>query len=303
MSLRYLTLDDLASDSATAQLAALGGGVKRELLALVGRIAPPSLPGRGVVVLTAAQVFHRRLTLPRAVLPTLGPLLAADFDRLTPFTRDQAYGDAQITLAETGPLTVDLWAAPRAVLDPLFAEAARRGRPATGVLVPGAVRALRFGRQTPPAAGRGRAALTVIGIATALAMTGAGWLWPTWERGQAVARLRGEIDGVRQVLEATHAQASTAQAADAWASTHAPVLPILADLTDAVPDTTHLTALTLRGDRIELAGISTDPAALLTALSAHSGFSGVQFAAPLVSEAGGTRFALRLTRTIPEILP
>lgn len=303
MSLRYLTLDDLASDSATAQLVTLSRGVRRELMAVAGRVAPPALPGRGMVVLTPAQVFHRRLTLPRAVLPTLGPLLAADFDRLTPFTRDQAYGDAQVTLAETGPLTVDLWAVPRAVLDPLFAEAARRGRPATGVLVPGAVRALRFGRQTRTTARSGGGALAVVGIAAALALGAAGWLWPTWERGQAVARLSAEIDGLRQVLGATHAQASAAQAADAWASTHPPVLPILAELTDAVPDRTHLTGLTLRGERIEMAGITTDPAALLTALSARPGFSGVQFAAPLVAEAGATRFALRLTRPIPEAVP
>ena len=303
MKRRYLTLDDLAQDSATAQFATFTRAVTRELMALVGRVDPPSLPGRGAVVLTAAQVFHRRLTLPRAVLPTLGPLLAADFDRLTPFTRDQAYGDAQITLAETGPLTVDLWAVPRVVLDPLLADAARRGQPATAVLVPGGVRALRFGRQAQAGTSGRRTAVALVGIVAALTLAGSGWLWPMWQREQAVARLNEEVGGLRQLLSATHAQAAAAQSADAWASAHPALLPILADLTEAVPDTSHVTNLTLRGDRIELVGLTADPAALLTALNGQSRFSGVQFSAPLMSDAGGTRFALRLTRPVVEAQP
>ncbi len=71
-------------------------------------------------------------------------------------------------------------------------------------------------------------------------------------------------------------------------------------LAAALPDSAHLTALAIEGDRVTVAGVSTEPSALVPALETSGDFAAVAFgAATTRAEAGGDRFTLEMQALPP----
>ncbi|MEO1460570.1 MAG: hypothetical protein AAFV49_23845, partial [Pseudomonadota bacterium] len=95
------------------------------------RLATALRRGRAVLVLglPAGRVVRRRVALPLAAAEDLEGVLAYEFDRLTPFRRDEVHVHATIARRRTdsGRLDVDLAFAPRAALAPFRAALAAAG--------------------------------------------------------------------------------------------------------------------------------------------------------------------------------
>ena len=77
-------------------------------------------------------------------------------------------------------------------------------------------------------------------------------------------------------------------------------IAVIDALSAAVPDSAHLTALSIDGDRVTVAGVSTDPSALVPALETAGAFADVAFgsATTQAESGGGDRFSLEM-RILP----
>ncbi|MGF1464163.1 MAG: PilN domain-containing protein [Maricaulaceae bacterium] len=76
-----------------------------------------------------------------------------------------------------------------------------------------------------------------------------------------------------------------------------PVTSALARLTDALPDTAHLTRLSLSTDGLRVAGFAEDAAAIIARLDALDGFGAARFVAPVARDRdrGLDRFDIEIT--------
>lgn len=79
-----------------------------------------------------------------------------------------------------------------------------------------------------------------------------------------------------------------------------PSVAVLDALAAALPDSAHLTALSIDGDRLTVAGLSTAPSALVPALETSGAFADVAFGAATTPAEGGVgdRFSLEM-RVVP----
>jgi general secretion pathway protein L len=74
------------------------------------------------------------------------------------------------------------------------------------------------------------------------------------------------------------------------------VVVLLEELSDALPDSSYLTHLTIDGDRVDISGVASDPPALVPILERSGRFSDVAFSDAITRSAAGSnsRFSLEM---------
>jgi general secretion pathway protein L len=233
------------------------------------------------LLIPAASVLRRVLTLPAAAEPRLREVLAFELDRQTPFSADQVSFQGRVLGRDLAAqqLRVELLVLPRARLE---AELAAIGPLARGLAGVDVVEAdgRRLGLNLLPDAARAErrdpvrrlhlalAAITVVGLLGTLALT----LHNRAERRDELrALVAGANDQAREARLLRNQLVSSAQAANFLAATRAgrpTTLEVLDELTRRIPDDTSLDKLAINGDQLVMVGQSRAAPALVALLEA-----------------------------------
>lgn len=284
------------------------------------RFEPPGLARRLAgasidIVIPSSWLFRRDLD-PVAVQsrPFLDAFVRHQIERITPWRVADAHyhiierpmpGDATriaVAVAVVPKRVLVRWLAPLEALKPqairLRAAGASDG---TEVLMPlGGNRSQRINRL--------RRAISIGLSVGAVVMVGlVGWL--QWE----AALVQSDIDDQDQVLserKSVLARATRRDRPDGDAEAKLRLLrdgrPSAAEIIDAlsqaVPDTAHLTTLSIDKDRVAISGISTDPSRLVPALETSGRFADVSASAATtrVETGTGDRFSLEMRAVRPK---
>ncbi len=249
-----------------------------------------ALPGRPHAValhLEPSFLLEKQLTLPLAAERELDQVLGFEMDRETPFSIDEVYWDATVLERDRrqGRLRVRLSLVPRAPLDDLMRNLAAADLAPTLLapqLADGAMRPIQLDHSG--ARGTGRAVPRLALVTAVLALVAVGLPFARQSLAfrsltQTIATLQPAVD------EATRLRRQiTGGGGEAIAAERAKLpnpLKVLAATTQALPDDTHLTDLSLKNRRLSLNGQSAAAARLLGALAADPTFKDPAFAAPV----------------------
>jgi len=213
---------------------------------------------RLVLVVAGTSVLQRRLLMPLAAAADPRKVVGYELDRQTPFKPDQLYYDVRVSPAPApaGQVALDLYAAPRAELDPMLERLAAIGvhpdcvdvQAASGALA--SVDLLPAGRRPRRLDKRRRLNwILAAGCVLLVALVLAQWLG---NRRVALAKMQDEVDAMRARAtqsEQLRAQLSAAMAASQFLVKHKaenpPPLAVLDELTRRMPATAWLDAMTL----------------------------------------------------------
>ena len=247
----------------------------------------PGRPNATILRLAAESLLEKQLTLPLAAERELDRVLGFEMDRETPFAIDEVYWDATVLERDRrqGRLKVLLSLVPRAPLDALIRHLAAADLAPTmlaPVLADGSVRPIQLDHSRPRGSGR---AVPLLAAATAVLALVAIAL-PFMKQALAfraidatVATLQPTVDEASRLRRQITGGGGEAIAAERAKLPNA--LKVLAATTQALPDDTHLTDLSLKNHRLSLIGQSAAAARLLGALAADPTFKDPAFAAPV----------------------
>ncbi len=249
----------------------------------------PSLR-RGVTLVLHAPgrlVLRTTITLPLAAERHLATAVGFELDRLTPFDADEVWfrTDTLRRDRDSGLLSLRLAVLPRASAAPLLAALAEAGLQASRIEAPTAdgMTVLTLDRQDQ-ASPRLERLLAALCLMLAVASMAIPLVRQQIDRAHLAAQQAAlaphlhEAEGLRRRLAAARDGAATllheqAREGDA--------LGALAAITQALPDRSFLTDLSLRHRVATLDGESPNAAGLVAALSANSRFADPAFVAPV----------------------
>lgn len=213
---------------------------------------------RLVLVAAGASVLQRRLLMPLAAAADPRKVVGYELDRQTPFKPDQLYYDVRVSLAPApaGQVALDLYAAPRAELDPMLERLAAIGVHPDCVDVQSSNGALAGVDLLPPGRRPRRLDkrrrlnwILAAGCVLLVVLVLAQWLG---NRRAALAKMQDEVDAMR--AQATQSEQLRAQLTAAVAASqflvkrkaeNPPPLAVLDELTRRMPATSWLDAMTL----------------------------------------------------------
>lgn len=213
---------------------------------------------RLVLVVAGTSVLQRRLLMPLAAATDPRKVVGYELDRQTPFKPDQLYYDVRVSPAPApaGQVALDLYAAPRAELDPMLERLAAIGvhpdcvdvQASNGALA--GVDLLPVGRRPRRLDKRRRLNwILAAGCVLLVVLVLAQWLG---NRRAALAKMQDEVDAMR--AQATQSEQLRAQLTAAVAASqflvkrkaeNPPPLAVLDELTRRMPATSWLDAMTL----------------------------------------------------------
>jgi len=277
-----------------AQAAADEAGLK-ELAHALGGIK--SIPRLLFLRLPAVQVLKKHLSLPAAARRDLQNLLGFQIDRETPFAREEIYWNYRLLHQDMtrGQIHVELFLILRRSIDSLLEIAQRAG------LAPSAIEI-----------DAGKAGVTLVSLKSGISATQARSRWPLipipaaacmsvllamaapfayqqW----AIAALDTKIASIQtQVDEAISLRRSVDGVARAAEFFHEggcceSRLAMLAAVTRSLPDDAYLTAMTLRGNRLTMSGLSPAAAQLVGSFARLADFKDPSFDSPVVGNRDG----------------
>src|SRR5690242_17237749 len=270
-----------------ARLAAIAPGlpvdVQREEFAQACAGIDPD-DRRLLLVVPASQVLYRRLLMPAAAAADPRRVVGYELDRQTPFKPEQVYYDVRVSAdaAPAGQVALDLYAAPKADIDPLLErfdmiEAhpdAVDVQAADGTLAGIDLLPL---EQRPRRVDRRRRTNLFLGLACVLlaVLVLSQWLA---NRRAALAEMQADVQAMR--AKATQSEQLRAQLTGALAaskflvkrkSENPSALEVLDDLTRRLPANAWLDALTLDDSGgLDIKGEAAKAAALVDTLSSSS---------------------------------
>ena len=257
-------------------------------------------PARVLLDIPVAMRLERRLTLPLAVEPELERLLAYEMDRLTPFSAAEVWWGWDLAQRDrpNKRLHVTLAVVAKAHLADAMMALGRLDL-APDAIVGGAAAPIAIARHVPSQGARravqsaaGVCAVLALAVAVAPIMLHLRALAAVDERISALRPAVGEVEALRRRMTVAGAGS---EALDAETARLGTALPILAALTAALPDDTHLTSLTLRQRQLTFSGRSGNAAKLLATLSDDAILRDPTFVSPLTrAEPGGDIFAIRV---------
>lgn len=213
---------------------------------------------RLVLAAAGASVLQRRLLMPLAAAADPRKVVGYELDRQTPFKPDQLYYDVRVSLAPApaGQVALDLYAAPRAELDPMLERLAAIGVHPDCVDVQAVNGALAGVDLLPPGRRPRRLDkrrrlnwILAAGCVLLVVLVLAQWLG---NRRAALAKMQDEVDAMR--AQATQSEQLRAQLTAAVAASqflvkrkaeNPPPLAVLDELTRRMPATSWLDAMTL----------------------------------------------------------
>lgn len=233
-----------------------------------------------LLVVPASQVLYRRLVMPAAAAADPRRVVGYELDRQTPFKPEQVYYDVRVSAdpAPAGQVALDLYAAPRAEIDPLLERfnaigahpdavdvQTPRGTLASIDLMPPERRPRRIDRRA-----RANFILGLVCVLLAVLVLSQ-WLA---NRRAALAEMQDEVQAMR--AKATQSEQLRAQLTGALAASKFLVkrksetpsaLAVLDDLTRRLPATAWLDVLTLDDSGgLDIKGEAAKAAALVDTL-------------------------------------
>ena len=258
----------------------------------------PAAAGPVNLRVPAQWLMVREMRYPGAVRENLTAILAADLDRLTPFTPDQVFIRHHLGRHDDGDIIVHLAVLPRRLVTSLISQLERTGNPVLRLSAGPPAPDWLAGQNFLPRCRRPLPALpsrpVLILLLAALSAPSAGLYWQRagLEADLAAAR-RDAGETVALARELANRRAGRS-ALDAERSGYPLVTRLLADLTDSLPANAYLDALTIEGDRVVLSGQGTQAAPLIAALTGGGHFPDAGFAGAVVhdAESGLERFQI-----------
>lgn len=264
-----------------------------------------------ILFLPESRVLSRTLQVPLAVEPDLFGMLELELDRLTPFTPEAVYLAAGVIDRDPTQQTLTCFfaAARRKDVDPMLATLRALGRPAESIQVEPAFeiplellpRTLRPQGDLPA---RQRAVLAW-GVAAALCLLALYAPLPRqtallseWQ--QAVAIQRDAAGDAQALLAQRTALAERARFVADRRAGRTPIVAILSELTQRLPDVAWVNRLMVQGNDIQIFGEAESATSLVSLLEASDLFEAVDFRSPTTRNetTGKDRFhlGLRLSR-------
>lgn len=270
-----------------------------------------------VLRLSPDQGLYRILYLPAAVQENLSQVVRFELDRYTPFKPEQLYFSVQVLdKTESGQLRVLLVLTPHTVLDPLLAQLDGLGFRPHRVEYPVAREDIdpnqlhhnllpEHFQETGARLGQFlHGALHVLVLLLLLAVM----VWPVWQEGEAVERVKQAIKALdkqtqrveaqQQEIDALHAE--TQKLIDTKRQTPA-LSAMLSELTKRLNDDTWLTHLQYADKHLQIQGQSPAASALIGVLEASDFFNNVSFVSPLTQDktTGRERFQISMDVVMP----
>lgn len=270
------------------QIVSLGAAPRAQLLQVFG-------PGRTTIRLRLPPgvLLQRDVVLPIAAERALDRVVHLELDRLTPFRAEEVFWSCRMTRRDPvqGRLHMRLTLAPRDTLAPLLDTLASAGivpalleaAPAPGAL-DSAWRRIEMNAAEPSV----RKPLLRAGMAACAGLAAAIAVVPFVRQSLALGAIATRIDAVApDAAEASALRQRLAAAAaggdvmERQRQRLGDALQALAAVTDALPDDTWLTDLTLNQRRLTLAGRSATAVRLIARLSAQPALRNAAFNAPV----------------------
>ncbi|MFG1306098.1 PilN domain-containing protein [Xanthobacter autotrophicus] len=273
-----------------------------------------ALKGREVeLALDPARFLFRPLELPRGAAAFLDGIVRSQIDRLTPWSATEAaYGFTPPQDAPDDRLALTVAATARARLSPLTDRLKAQGVGAILVTTQaedtGApIRVLDHAASGAASgvAGVRRVLLGVLGGAAGAA------LLALVVSGFVGGSLDTELEDITQRIAAQRRALVTARDGQGGTAVLAALerrkrevpagVLVLEALSQVLPDDTHVTELQMEGDRVEVAGVSREAAALIRLLEQSHQFAEATFVAPTTRAAGeaGERFHISARILLP----
>lgn len=255
----------------------------------------------------AESVFKRTVALPIAATGNLRQVLQFEMDRLTPFSDAEVLFDFRVLGRQTdkGQVLVELAVLRKEVVETLVAQLEDAGQPTRIVDAPGLWEGVNLLRSALPRGGATHAgAWLAVGLIVALLV--AALLTPLWQARQVVLDLDARLQQARDqaaVIGGLQRQLDEGAALANFVSRRqqqrVPIVELLSELTERLPDDTWLQQLSIRGKNVELQGESAQATTLIELLEDSPRFESVAFRAPLtqVRGAAGERFSIVMTLT------
>jgi general secretion pathway protein L len=256
--------------------------------------------------LPPAQVLHKQLAFPTAARHDLEEIIGFAIDRETPFARDEIYWSYVARRTDSGrrQVEVDLFLVARNSIDALVAAARAAGLDPFGIevdigtngttLIPLGVRK----RDPRVRAQRSLVLLTATACVLTIVAVAIPFMGQQWALASADAMIASLAEPAREAsaLRRTADQLGTiVTSLKTEQDRNGSAIASLAAATKALPDETHLTALSLRARRLTMSGLSPSAAHLIGLLARAPAFSEPAFDAPVVESEGTGLEAFTIT--------
>ena len=247
------------------------------------------------VIVPEKHIVRRAMTLPLAAKDNLREALGLDLDRYTRFQVSNFYFDYVVTetdrRAET--ITVDTTLAPRSHVDEIVTALGVAGLP------PSAVSSWRDGMKRPDAtfltmnterSAKTHRLITIALVVLVVAFDAAAAYVPLWIKLDVLSDLQAHIELVKaEVEDAARTERMVSEIRDT--SMHLVNLKIqmpsitetLGEVARVLPDSAWLEQLQVRGNRLQLAGLSRAPAELIEAIERSPILSEVRLEWPVTA--------------------
>lgn len=236
-------------------------------------------------------VLERDVSLPLAAERDLATVLDLEMDRLTPFRADAVHWTWTVLRRdpERGLVSVRLHLVPRGRTAEALATLSGAGAAATTIEAPGAGGTCRIpagpgATRAGPWRRRAVPALTAACAVLAAAAAAVPFVaqWRRMDRvDDRIAALRPAVAEAEALRRRLSTGSTEGDAVSAERARLGEPLRVLAALTDAMPDDTFLSELTLRGGQVTVSGQSAAAARLVAVLAADPAFRNPGFSAPL----------------------
>jgi general secretion pathway protein L len=268
-------------------------------LRLSGAATPNPAPGLATALrLPDGMVLHRDVSLPLAAERDLASVLGFEMDRLTPFHTDEIFWSiAGLRRDPARGLVMTLLITLRAPLEKLLETLAARN------LKPRFVEAPAGRIVLSPRSGAASRDLKLALFALAAILALACLAIPPIRQQLALDAVQSQIAALQPAAHEALALrrqlniAASGQSAIAAAQRNGDALQTIAALTNALPDGTYLTDLTLKSGALTFDGSSTNAARLIAILAGIPGFADPRFVAPVTRAINGEAdlFSIRVT--------
>lgn len=250
-----------------------------------------------IVRADARHALRTTAQLPLAAEKNLGQVIGFEFERLTPFKRDEVYYAYRIVARDkaTQRLAIELTVVPRAALADAKRALERVGLRMTGIEIAATAEApvapISLGEDDAHARARG-VPRSIIGLGALAALLAVACLAiPLMRDRSTIAALRAQIANVRREADTA---ASLQGRIDAELRqrrflidrkrTHPAVTELLDTLTRLIPDQTYLTELDVRGGQVRLLGVTTSATALLALIDRSPAFRNAAFESSITQD-------------------
>lgn len=274
---------------------------------------------RVIVRLPKDKTLQFTLRLPVAARENIREILGYEMDRYTPLTADQVCFDQRTFQASGEHLRVAVSVAPREALEQAIHISQRLGlrlhaldiaSDATGAddaaaaginLLPAALRPHRYSR---------RQLLNRCLLALAVLLTIIFASTPFWHQSleiqaltRAVEEARAEADAAFALRDRRDAMLASLKSIQADNRSLPPILGILGELTERIPDDTWLQRLDIKNGQIQIQGISGNSSSLIGVLDGSKLLENVEFRSPVTQDARSGKENFQITAGLARRTP